>query len=106
MPYRPIDLQTSIPRAAELTPSAQYQQHRTASEQAMLAQQTVKNTERQAQRKTKAESASGGGITDRQPKGGGGRQGSKDQHPHGGAQQQETNRSEHPFKGKHIDFMG
>jgi hypothetical protein len=104
--YKPIDLQTSLPRTAELAPLAQHQQQRSAAEQAMLAQHTVKSAEQQAQRKTKAESASGRGISDRQPKEGGGRRPSKNHKQRGGIELEETNRSEHPFKGKHIDFMG
>ncbi|MDB4868500.1 MAG: hypothetical protein JWR03_2833 [Cohnella sp.] len=106
MSYKSIDVQTSLPRAAELTPMAQHQQQRSSAEQAMLAGQTVKSAEQQASRMTKAESASKGDITDRQPRGGGGRQPSKPHQRTDGTEQEETNRSEHPFKGKHIDFIG
>jgi hypothetical protein len=104
--YKSIDLQTSLPRAAELSPLVQHQQHRSAAEQGMLAQQTVKSAEQNAQRMTKTESALKGAITDRQPGGGGGRQPSRRKTPPGGTDEEETGRSEHPFKGKHIDFMG
>jgi hypothetical protein len=104
--YKSLDLQTSLPRAAELTPLVQHQQQRPSAEQAMLAGQTIKSAGQQASRLTKSESASKGDITDRQPRGGGGRQPSKPYIRIGGTEQEDTNLSKHPFKGKHIDFMG
>jgi hypothetical protein len=103
--YKSIDLQASLPRAAELTPLAHQQQQKSATEQSLLGQQAVKSAEQQAQRKTKTESAAKGEITDRQPRGGG-RQPAKGQRKADATVLEEDNRSEHPFKGKHIDFMG
>lgn len=105
MNFKTIDVQTSLPRTAELTPLAQNQQHRPVAEQAMLAQQAVKTAEQQAQRLTHAESASKGEISDRQRRGGG-RYASGGKKKPGGTAKGEENLSEHPFKGKHIDFMG
>lgn len=105
MSYKSIDLQTSLPRTAELAPLAQQQQHRAISDQAMLAQQTVKTAEQQAQRMTKSESSAKGEIKDRQH-GGQDRQRGQGRKPSGGSEQEQGNRSEHPYKGKHIDYMG
>jgi hypothetical protein len=105
MPFRPMDLQTSLPRTAEMSPLAQLQQHRAVTDQAMLAQQTIKSVEHQAQSLTHTESTAKGEISDGQPRGGD-RQPSKGKKQPGGTAQEPENRSEHPFKGKHIDFMG
>lgn len=104
MAFKPIDVQTSLPRTVEMSPLAQ-QQHRPVTDQAMLAQQSIKHAENQAQRMTKAESSAEGEISDGKSRGGD-RQPSKGKKRSGGTGQEQDNRSEHPFKGKHIDFMG
>ncbi|MFC5702106.1 hypothetical protein ACFPVX_12465 [Cohnella faecalis] len=109
MSYKSIDLQTSLPRAAEMTPLAQHQHQRGASEQAMLGQQAIKNAERQAQRKTKTESAAKSDIKDRDARGqDGGTERRNGRHPEGDAKAPEDSIADapHPFKGRHIDFSG
>jgi hypothetical protein len=103
--YKSIDLQTSLPRAAELTPLLQHQQNRPAAEQAMLAQQNLKTAEQQAHKPAKTESASQGKISDQQRRGGG-RQPSGQSKQSGGKEREPEHAAEHPYKGKHIDFMG
>jgi hypothetical protein len=103
--YKSIDLQASLPRTAELTPLAQQQQHRPILDQAMLAQQTAKTAEQQSRRLTETESSAKGEIGDGQGQGRGQRS-AKGKKQSGGTTQENENRSEHPFKGKHIDFMG
>lgn len=105
MSYKSIDFQTSIPRTAELAPLAQQQQQKFSSEQAMLAQQHVKTAEQQAARPAKTEAPSEGKITDQQKRGGG-RQTPKGKKRTGGTVPEKDPLSEHPFKGKHIDFIG
>lgn len=105
MTFKSIDLQVSLPRTAEISTLAQQQQHRSVNEQALLAQQNLKTAEQQATRMTRTEAAAKGEISERQP-GGGGRQQGKGKKQTGGTEHEQDKRSEHPFKGKHIDFMG
>ncbi len=105
MAFKSIDLQISLPRTAEMSPLAGHQQHRPMTEQAMLAQQAVKNTEQMGQRLLKSESSSKGEIADRQHRGGG-QQSSQGRKRSGKTAPEQENRPEHPFKGKHIDFIG
>jgi hypothetical protein len=105
MSYKSIDLQTSLPRALEMTPLQQQQQQRSATEQSLLAQQAMKTDEQQAKRSAKMESTSNGTISERQPRNRNKQQSSSNPQ----AQEQsadEIKASEHPYKGKHIDFMG
>jgi hypothetical protein len=105
MSYKSIDLQTSLPRAAEMAPLQQHQQQRSASEQSLLGQQAMKVAEQQAKRSVKMESASGGTISERQPR-------NRNQQSSSSKKQaleqapEDSHVSEHPYKGKHIDFMG
>lgn len=106
MSYKPIDLQTSIPRSAELSPLQHQQQQRSATEQSILGQQSVKDAEHQAKRSPKtAESTSNGGITEQEPRKRG-HQFEQNKKRREGQTPQESVPSEHPYKGKHIDFMG
>lgn len=83
----------------------QHHQQRSAAEQSMLGQQSVKAAEQQARRSVKTESASGDTISERQP---------RNRNPRSLTSKKQANEqapevsqvSEHPYKGKHIDFMG
>lgn len=104
MSFKPIDVQTSIPRVMELSPIQHQQQQRSATEQTLLGQQVVKHAEEQANRSTKTESTSNGTISDRDPR-------NRNHHSSDSRQDQnhspeETKQAEHPYKGKHIDFTG
>jgi len=101
--YKSIDLQTSLPRTAEMSQLAHNQLNRAFAEQAMLAQQGIRQSERQAQRTNQTESSAKSQISDRQA-GGDRRQSSRRQNQTGGQEQQQEVQSLHPFKGKHIDF--
>lgn len=103
MSYKSIDLQTSLPRTAEMSPLAQQQQNKAMTEQAMLAHHGVKNAERQAKRMTQSEQTAKGEISDRQHRDNERRQG-KRKRQEGDEEQNRESLSEHPFKGKHIDF--
>ncbi|KIL35311.1 hypothetical protein SD71_14875 [Cohnella kolymensis] len=106
MSYKSIDLQVSIPRSAELTPLQHQQQQRPATEQSLLGEQTVKDAERQAKRSPKtAESTGNGGITERQPRNRNGQSSQHKKQRHERASE-DTASAVHPYKGKHIDFMG
>lgn len=108
MSYKSIDIQTSLPRTVELTPLAQHQQQRPNIEQAALAQQTIKTAEHESKRSQKTESSAKGTIKDRGAREQGRQSGT-------GKKTQEEDQpsdpisippSKHPFKGKHIDFIG
>lgn len=103
MSFKPIDIQVSLPRAAEMAPLAHQQQHKAVAEQAALGQQAVKTAEQEAQRSHKAESAAGGTINERDPrernKRYAGKRKPSEQDSEAGAQA-----PAHPYKGKHIDF--
>lgn len=106
MSYKPIDLQTSLPRVTEIAPIAHREQQRQPSEQAMLGAQAVKKAETNARRKTQAEAATKSGIKDRERSGhdGRGESGREQEREHTG--EQTPGVPPHPFKGRHIDFSG
>ena len=103
MSYKSIDLQTSLPRTAEMSPLAQQQQNKGMAEQALLAQHGVKDAERQARRMTQSEQSAKSEISDRQHRDNERQQGNRKRQA-GEEEQNRESRSEHPFKGKHIDF--
>ncbi len=105
MSYKSIDLQASLPRTVEMSPLQHQQQQRSATEQSLLGQQVVKNAEQQAKRSTKMESTSNGTISERQPRNRNKHSSSSNKQSHEQAPD-ESKISEHPYKGKHIDFMG
>jgi len=102
--YKSIDLQVSLPRSVEMTSLQQQQQQRSATEQTLLGQQSVKEAEHNAARSTKAESASNGTISERQPRHRNKQSPSKNKNQE--SPEEENKLPEHPYKGKHIDFMG
>lgn len=104
MAYKSIDLQTSMPRTIEMTPLAHQQQQRPTTEQSLMGQQAMKNAEHEAKRAVKAESTENGTISDRDPRNQ--NQQASANHKEKKPNEQEHTPSEHPYKGKHIDFMG
>lgn len=104
MSYKPIDLQTSLPRTVELSPMQQQQQTRSAMEQAALGQQAMKQAEHRARSNAKLENSGGRTISDKEP-----RERRKDPK----TRKQQDNESKetdaggmpaHPYKGKHLDI--
>jgi hypothetical protein len=103
--YKPVDLQTSLPRTLELSPMQQQQQQRSAMEQAALGQQAMKKAERQARSNAKLESAAKRTISEKEPR-------EREKHPSGrkGGRQGDSEPGEgeekpaHPYKGKHLDI--
>ncbi len=107
MSYKSIDIQTSLPRTVELTPLAQHQQQRPIIEQAALAAQTIKTAEHESKRSQKTESSAKGTIKDRGAREQGrqsesGKHSQEEEQPAGAGAPQPS----HPYKGKHIDFIG
>jgi hypothetical protein len=104
MSYKSADLQVSIPRSLEMTPLQQLQQQRAATEQSLLGQQAMKTAEHDAKRSVKAESSSKGTISERDAHKGNEQSSTRNKKkPH---EQEGDHPSEHPYKGKHIDFSG
>ncbi len=105
MSYKPIDMQVSMPRSVEMTPLQHQQQQRSATEQSLLGQQAMKTAEQNAARSAKTESTEGGTISERQPRE---RDKRRKTGKNASAQEQseEEKVPEHPYKGKHIDFLG
>jgi hypothetical protein len=103
--YKSIDLQTSLPRTAEMSPLQHQQQQRPLTEQSLLGQQAVKTAEHDAKRSVKSESTSNGTISERQQRENNKQSSSQNKKPIEHALE-ESNPAEHPYKGKHIDFMG
>lgn len=104
MSYKPIDLQTSLPRTLELSPMQQQQQQRPAMEQAALGQQALKQAEKQAQSNSKLESAGKRSISEREPRE---RKKQASVRKSGSGMLSESaddERPSHPFKGKHLDI--
>jgi len=103
--YKPLDLQVSMPRSIEMTTLQHQQQQRSVTEQSLMGQQAQKTAEQNASRSAKAESASGGTISEKEPRHRDrGRQSSSGKKQE--ASEGESKLPEHPFKGKHIDFIG
>ncbi|RKP55484.1 hypothetical protein D7Z26_09880 [Cohnella endophytica] len=105
MSYKSIDLQTSLPRTMEMAPLQHQQQQRPATEQTLLGQHEAKAAEQQARRSAKTESASNGTISERQPRQKN-KQATSTKRKADEAAAEENKTPEHPYKGKHIDFMG
>jgi hypothetical protein len=104
--YKSIDLQTSLPRVAEMSPLQHHQQQRSATEQTLLGQQVIKAAEHEAKRSVKTESASNSTISERQPRDRNKQPSMRNKKPSSEQEAEESHPSEHPYKGKHIDFMG
>ncbi|MDG0812447.1 hypothetical protein [Cohnella rhizosphaerae] len=107
MSYKPLDVQTSIPRSIELTPLQASQQLRQAADQAALGAQAQKLAERDAKRNAKSEGTGHKSISDEDdPKE------SRQKRPFAPKkradeherERTETHEAEHPYKGHHIDL--
>lgn len=104
MSFKPIDLQTSLPRAAEMSTLAGQQQYKPQAEQALLAHQSARMIEQQGQRLVRTESKARGEITDREKQGSGQEQRQQEKKQSARQASQPANKPAHPFKGKHIDL--
>lgn len=106
MSYKSIDLQTSLPRVAEMSPLQHQQQQRAATEQSLLGQQATKAAEQEARRSVKTEATSNNTISERQPRHRNNPQINRNKKQLEDQAAEESHPSEHPYKGKHIDFSG
>ncbi|SFI52738.1 hypothetical protein SAMN02799624_01212 [Paenibacillus sp. UNC496MF] len=106
MPYRPIDLQVSVPRTPETASQQSQMNHRPALEQALLEKDAAKTTEERRSRNAEVEQTGNRGISskrDRDSRSAAKR--SARQNPGQAGQERKDERDEppHPYKGKHID---
>lgn len=106
MSYKSIDLQTSLPRAAEMSPLQHQQQQRSATEQSLLGQQAIKAAEHEAKISNKTESASNSTISERQPRDRNKQPSIRNKKQPNEQETVENHPSDHPYKGKFIDFVG
>jgi len=102
--YKPIDLQTSLPRTLELSPMQQQQQQRPAMEQAALGEQALKQAEKQAQSNSKLESAGKRSISEREPRERKKQASVRKPGSAGPTEAADGERSPHPYKGQHLDI--
>jgi hypothetical protein len=104
--YKSIDLQTSLPRVAEMSPLQHQQQQRSATEQSLLGQQSIKDAEHEAKRSVKTDATTNSTISERQPRDRNKQPANQNKKQSSEQETEESHPSEHPYKGKHIDFMG
>jgi hypothetical protein len=104
--YKSIDLQTSLPRVAEMSPLQHHQQQRSATEQSLLGQQLIKDAAHEAKRSVKTDAATNSTISERQPRDRNKQTSNQKKKQSSEQETEESHPSEHPYKGKHIDFMG
>jgi hypothetical protein len=104
--YKSVDLQTSLPRTAEMSPLQHQQQQRPLTEQSLLGQQAVKTADHDAKRSVKTESTSNSTISERQHRERNKQSSSRNKKQPMEHTPEDSNPAEHPYKGKHIDFMG
>ncbi|CAM3892318.1 hypothetical protein COLU111180_12970 [Cohnella lubricantis] len=104
MSYRPIDLQTSLPRTLEMSPLQQQQQQRSAMEQAALGHQAAKQAEKQAQSSVRLESAGKRSISEKEPRERKKHSSAAGKNGGGESEPGEDEQSAHPYKGRHLDI--
>ncbi|MGN7453796.1 hypothetical protein ACTHPH_03140 [Paenibacillus pasadenensis] len=104
MPYRPVDLQVSVPKTQETGMQQSQLQSRLAAEARQQAEQAAKKTEQDRSRSTELESRADAKIGYRQEESGSG--GAKAGDRRGKAESGELpeERTAHPYKGRRIDI--
>ncbi|MCM3745983.1 hypothetical protein M3223_01305 [Paenibacillus pasadenensis] len=103
MPYRPIDLQVSIPRTQETGNQQSYLQGRQAAEARMQAEQAAKQTELDRGRSTELERSGDARIGHREKEPGDGTSGGRER-PADHDSEPDVPQAEHPFKGRRLDI--
>ncbi|OXM16011.1 hypothetical protein [Paenibacillus herberti] len=104
MPYRPIDLQLSVPRTQELGNQQSYLQGRLAAEARMQGEQAVKQTELDRSRSTELESRGDSKISYREKESGSGESPDKQEQASRSETDPKPQQIEHPFKGHRLDI--
>lgn len=102
MSLKSIDMQFAVHKSSEVAMKQNQLQHKPVVDQTLLAEQLLKNTEKDRRRSVKVDQTEGKTIYDEQ-------QSQKNLNKRGTKKKVKQNQSiesatEHPFKGKHIDF--
>ncbi|MGO4106820.1 hypothetical protein [Paenibacillus sp. YAF4_2] len=106
MPFKPIDLQWSIPRTLEASGTQSQTNHKPIAEQTRMAELASKQTEQLRSKNTGVEHTGGPNVRNERDRQGGNpylakrkRKPEESQDmPEGGRQ------AEHPYKGHHVDI--
>ncbi|MBN3526219.1 hypothetical protein [Paenibacillus apiarius] len=109
MNVKPVEMQIAIPRTQDASAIHQQLQQRPLTEQSLLNEQAEKMIKKSSQRNEEVQSAQESRIRDQEKED---RPDSEREHSeerHEAAQNSEaliiSKPAEHPYKGKHIDFM-
>lgn len=101
MSLKAIEMQIAIPRTQEASNVQNQHNHKPVSDQNMLAEQTVKNTENLRHRSTRLDESSHSHVADQESNN------QQSQSPYSKrkkSQKDEVTQAEHPYKGHHIDL--
>lgn len=109
MNMKPVEMQIALPRTQETSTVQHQQQQRPSTEQAILNTQAQKLMERSRERNEQVESSQDARIRNQQHEGENhadrdGNDNNQSEHKQDEAGQASVP-AQHPFKGKHIDFM-
>ncbi|ANE47563.1 hypothetical protein SY83_16170 [Paenibacillus swuensis] len=101
MSLRSIEMQIAIPRTNDITPIQKEMNQKPSIDQQLLAEHATKLADEARSQSTRMEETDKSGVSDRERKGApyippGKRRKNSKQHP-------DQAKSEHPFKGHHID---
>ncbi|WP_268624430.1 hypothetical protein [Paenibacillus alvei] len=109
MNWKPVEMQIAIPRTQESSTLQHQQQQRPVTEQAMLNDQAQRLMEKSRERNAQVESSQDARIRNQHHEGGNHAERDGSDNSHSEQKQDETEQvmvpAQHPFKGKHIDFM-
>ncbi|MFC4811262.1 hypothetical protein [Paenibacillus sp. GCM10023250] len=105
MPYRPIDLQVSVPRTPDTAAQQSQMNHRPALEQTLLEKDAAKTTEEQRSRNAEVERSNIGSERDRESRSSEKRGARQNRGQPVQESKDERDEPPHPYKGKHIDVM-
>ncbi|GLX68509.1 hypothetical protein [Paenibacillus glycanilyticus] len=106
MPFKPIDLQWSIPRTPEVGGLQSQTNHRITAEQTRMAELASKQTEQLRSKNTGIEQTGGTNVRNERDRNNGNPYLAKrKQQPEEAEGPEEENRQpEHPYKGHHVDI--
>ncbi|SFD68833.1 hypothetical protein SAMN05216378_1005 [Paenibacillus catalpae] len=106
MPFRPIDLQWSIPRTPEAGGIQSQTNHRMTAELSRLAELASKQTEQLRSKNTGIEQTGGPNVRNERDRHHGKPYLAKRKHKpdESGELTEESRQPEHPFKGHHVDI--
>lgn len=100
---KPVEMQIAIPRTSEATRIQQDQQYRPLSDQALLANQNIKEAEHK-QKVSPEVNESGDNTVIKREKDHPSSHHDQSSHEQLTSEQEKEHFAEHPYKGKNIDF--